>query len=214
MFNKVSSTYKIGAWNVNGWSSFSHPENSIFKTNVINNIKLDVLFISETFCRRSDTFSVTNYKVIQFNRQLISHRSVRGSGGCAIALSNDLLSNHVIVATYRGRQDGILAVKLRCTDNDATIGLLSNYLPPDSFHYGKDPEGFFRDNSLVFSDLLECDLVVAGGDINARTQDDLDYIPDIDANVQPRSNPDLEKNNHGNHFLQFLKDNRALVLNV
>ena len=73
---------------------------------------------------------------------------------------------------------------------------------------------FFRDNSLVFSDLLECDLVVAGGDINARTQDDLDYIPDIDANVQPRSNPDLEKNNHGNHFLQFLKDNRALVLNV
>ena len=42
---------------------------------------------------------------------------------------------------------------------------------------------FFRDNSLVFSDLLECDLVVAG-DINARTQDDLNFIPDIHANVQ------------------------------
>ena len=213
IFNSFKPVYKIGAWNVNGWSSFYHPENSIFKTNVINNIKFDVLFISETFCKRNDTFTINNYKVIQFNRQLISHRSVRGSGGCAIALSNDLLSNHVIVATYRGRQDGILAVKLRCTENNATVGLLSNYLPPDSFHYGKDPEGFYQDNSLVFSDLLDCDLVVAGGDINSRTKEELDFIPDIDANVLPRSNPDTEKNNHGKHFLQFLKDNRALILN-
>ena len=130
--------------------------------------------MSETFCKRNDSFSITNYTVIQFNRQKISAKSVRGSGGCAIALSNKLLCNHVIVATYRGRQDGILAVKLRNTENDHLIGLLCNYLPPDSFHYGKDPESYFIDNSIMFSDLSDCDLLVAGGDLNARTKEDLD----------------------------------------
>ena len=43
---------------------------------------------------------------------------------------------------------------------------------------------------------------------------DLDFIPDIDGNfVSPRSNPDQLKNSHGNYFLQFLKDNRALICN-
>ena len=65
------------------------------------------------------------------------------------------MANHAIVATYRGRQDGILAVKLRCIHNDMLIGLLVNYLPPDSLHYGKDPEGYFLDNSLVYSDLSD-----------------------------------------------------------
>ena len=172
--NIPNSKLNIGAWNVNGWNSERYPENTKFKSNTISCLNLDVVFLSETFCKRNDSFSITNYTVIQFNRQKISAKSVRGSGGCAIALSNKLLCNHVIVATYRGRQDGILAVKLRNTENDHLIGLLCNYLPPDSFHYGKDPESYFIDNSIVFSDLSDCDLLVAGGDLNARTKEDLD----------------------------------------
>ena len=207
-----STIYKIGAWNLNGFNCATYPENTIFKCNVINSLALDVIFLSETFCKNNDTFSVPNYKIIQFNRSTISRRSVRGSGGCAIAISNKLLSNHSILSIHKGRQDGILAIKLKCTDNDAIIGLLSNYLPPDNYFYGKDPESFFQDNSLVFMDLLQdCDLVVSGGDINARTRNDLDYIPDVDNHVTPRNNPDQDKNQHGNHFLQFLKDNRALI---
>ena len=209
----TNSKYKVGAWNVNGWNSYGHPENSIFKCNVINCLDLDAIFISETFCRRNDTFTITNYTVVQFNRQKISQNSVRGSGGCAIALSDKLLSNHVIVDTIKGRQDGILAVKLRCTDNDALVGLLANYLPPDSYHYGKDPESYYLDNSLVYTELEDCDLLIAGGDLNSRTQDDLDYLPCVDADVSSRSNPDNEKNKHGEYFLQFLKDNRALICN-
>ena len=116
----------------------------------MNSLELDVVFITETFCKKNDILSITNYQVVQFNRQNISSRSIRGSGGCAIALSNKFMSNHVIVATYRGRQDGILAVKLRCTENDMLIGLLVNYLPPHGFHYGKDPESFLA-AGLVFS---------------------------------------------------------------
>ena len=207
------SKLKIGAWNCCGWNSERYPENTKFKINTILCLNLDVVFLSETFCKRNDTISITGYTVIQFNRQKISAKSIRGSGGCAIALSNHLLSNHVIVSTHKGRQDGILAVKQRSTEDDNLIGLLCNYLPPDSFHYGKDPEGFFVDNSLVFSDLCDCDLVVAGGDLNARTKEELDYIPDVDGDTQSRTNPDLEGNNHGKMFLNFLKDNRALICN-
>ena len=209
----TNNKIKIGAWNTNGWNSDRHPENTIFKCSAVNSLELDVVFITETFCKKNDILSITNYQVVQFNRQNISSRSIRGSGGCAIALSNKFMSNHVIVATYRGRQDGILAVKLRYTENDMLIGLLVNYLPPHGFHYGKDPESFFLDNSLVFSDLSDCDLLVAGGDLNSRTKDDLDYIPDVDGDTPPRINPDQERNNHGKCFLQFLKDNRALICN-
>ena len=205
--------YKIGSWNLNGFSSNDHPENTVFKCDVMNNLNFDAIFLSETFCKHDDVISVPNFKVIQFNRRTISRRAVRGSGGCAIALSNRLLSNHVIVATYYGKQDGILAVKLRCTQNDALIGLLSNYLPPDSYRYGKDPESYFVDSSLVMSDLSDCDLIVAGGDLNARTRNDLDYIPDVDDVAKVRTNPDVDKNQHGNFFLQYLKDNCALILN-
>ena len=41
----------------------------------------------------------------------------------------------------------------------------------------------------------------------------LDYLPDIDGNLPPRTNPDPNKNAHGGHFITFLKDNRAIILN-
>ena len=198
---------------MNGWYSYGHQENTIFKINVIENLRFDAIFLSETFCKGDDTFTIPGFKVVQYNRKSISRRSIRGSGGVAIAISNNLLCNHDIVTVYRGREDGILAVKLRCRDNDALIGLLANYLSPDSYRFGKDPESYFNDNSLVFSDLSDCDLLVAGGDLNSRTRTDPDFIADIDGHTAPRQNPDKDKNSHGDFFLNFLKDNRALICN-
>ena len=209
----LRSNYRVGAWNVNGWYSSGNQINTKFKIDVIEKVGFDVIMLTETFCRYDDVLTIPNFTIVQFNRKSVSRRCIRGSGGCAIAINNDLLSNHVIVATYKGEQDGILAVKLRCVDNDALIGLLVNYLPPDNYHFGKDPESFFNDNSLIYSDLSDCDLVVCGGDLNSRTKEDLDFIADVDGNCTPRSNPDLEKNSNGNYFLDFLKDNRALICN-
>ena len=53
-----------------------------------------------------------------------------------------------------------------------------------------------------------------GGDINARTRDLIDYIPEIDGGIIPkRVNPDKNKNAHADSFITFLKDNRAIILN-
>ena len=104
---------------------------------------------------------------------------------------------------------------------DLTISLLTKQLSykfckPFSitYHYGKDAEGYFTDLSVLWSDLSDCDLVVGGGDLNSRTKNEVDYIPEIDGKfVLPRTNPDDNKNSHGGYFLQFLKDNRALICN-
>ena len=71
--------------------------------------------------------------------------------------------------------------------------MLCNYLPPESYRYGKDAESYFTDSSILISDLSDCDLIVAGGDLNARTKCDLDYIPEVDNFSLARTNPDTDK---------------------
>ena len=208
------NSYKVGVWNANGWKSVTHQENIVFKENVVKIMDLDNYLLSETHCFKNQILSIDGFKIIQYNRSKISERAIKGSGGVAIAINNKILTNHCIVAVYRGNHDGILSVKLKNNDNDALIGIVVNYLPPDTFHYGRDPEGYFADNAVIWSDLSDCDLVLGGGDVNSRTKSELDFIPDIDGNlITPRSNPDLVKNSHGQYFLQFLKDNIALICN-
>ena len=93
------------------------------------------------------------------------------------------------------------------------LGIAGFYLSSDSYIYGQDPENYFNEAAVIWDDLSDCDLVIGSGDLNARSQQLLDYLPDIDGNLPPRINPDLSKNAHGNHFLTFLKDNRSIILN-
>ena len=51
--------------------------------------------------------------------------------------------------------------------------------------YGKDPETFFNEASVLFDDLSDCDIRIGGGDLNARTREIEDFISDIDGNIIP-----------------------------
>ena len=176
-------------------------------------MNLDILILVETHCLQNDIIEVEDYKVIQYNRQNVSRNAIRGSGGVAILISNNILNTHKISAVYKG-SDGQLAVKLTENESEFKLGIIANYLSPDTYHHGRDPEGFFNTNSVLWSDLQDTDLLIGGGDLNARTNDMLDYIPDLDGNdIPPRYNPDKGKNNHGTLFIDFLKANRALILN-
>ena len=216
IFQQIHSgnKYSIAAWNCNGWYSKEHPENTKFKHDVISLLKHDIYLISETFCKSDDTILVEGYKCFQYNRKSISKRSIRGSGGVAILINNKLLINHSVVSVMKGNQDGILGLKIKHNHNNFTIGLIANYLPPDSFHYGKDPENYFIDNSVMYDELSDCDLLACGGDLNSRTKEMQDFIQDIDgSNFSLRKNPDKERNSHGDFFIQFLKDKRSLICN-
>ena len=88
------------------------------------------------------------------------------------------------------------------------------YLSPDSYRYGQDAEGFCNQASVLWQDLSDCDLVLGSGDVNSRTKEIADFIPDIDGKlIPPRINPDKSKNPHAESFLTFLKDNRSIILN-
>ena len=137
----------------------------------------------------------------------------RGSGGIAIAINNSLFETHKLVSVIKGA-DGQISVKLQNNSNDFTIGILGLYLPPENYIYGKDPETFFNEAGALWEDLYDCDLLVGGGDLNSRTKDMIDYLPEIDGDFVPvRQNPDRTKNSHANSFITFLKDNRSLILN-
>ena len=110
--------------------------------------------------------------------------------------------------------DGQLGLKITNKLNDYCIGIIGLYLSPDNFQYGQVPEAFFDNASVMWQDFTDCDLLIGAGDVNARTKDLLDYIPEIDGLIiPPRYNPDLTKNKHSNYFLSFLKDNQAIILN-
>ena len=108
--------------------------------------------------------------------------------------------------------DGQISAKLKNNLNDFMVGILALYLPPDNYVYGKDPESFFNHATVLWEDLFDCDLIIGGGDLNARTKDIIDFVPDIDGNLIPtRENPDKVKNSHAEPFI-FLKDNRSIIL--
>ena len=108
----------------------------------------------------------------------------RGSGGIAIAINNILFDTHTLVSVVKG-VDGQISVKLQNNFNDLKLGILGLYLPPENYLYGKDPENFFNEAGVLWEDLFDCDLIVGGGDLNARTKNTVDYLPEIDGNLIP-----------------------------
>ena len=140
---------------------------------------------------------------------------VRGSGGIGIAIKNEILQDHKIIAVFNDSNiDGQIGLKLKNCKNDLFIGIVGLYLSPDNYIYGRDAEGFFNNAAVLWEDLSDCDLVVGAGDVNARSKEIMDYIPDIDGGlIPPRVNPDQTKNAHGECFLTFLKENQSVILN-
>ena len=127
----------------------------------------------------------------------------RGSGGIAVAVNNSVLDNHKVISVLKGI-DGQLSLKLRHIESGFIFGILALYLPPDTYKYGKEPEMFFNQASVLWEDLFDCDLIVGGGDLNSRTKEIVDFLPDIDGNLIPnRQNPDQIKNSHAELQLNY-----------
>ena len=99
---ELSKFYSIGAWNLNGWKSLKNPDNQQFKRDIIRILNLDIYLFSETHCQNKESISIDGYKVFSYNREKMSHKSLKGSGGVAIAINNRLLSSHKILSVFYG----------------------------------------------------------------------------------------------------------------
>ena len=151
--------------------------------------------------------------MFQQNRPVVNAHVRRGSGGIAIAICSNIMTDYIVLGVDNSNIDGIMGIKLQNKNNSFKVGIIANYLPPDTFHYGQDSEGYFNELTSLWQDYCDCDLRIGGGDLNARTKQLQDFIPEVDGDLPIRSNPDNIKNAHGNSFITFLKDNRSVILN-
>ena len=204
--------YIVGEWNICGWKTSKNPYYVEFKKSVISCLYFDFLILPETHCLAEESILLENYSVYHNNRKVIGNRT-HGSGGIAIAINNQILQNHIILNITKGI-DGQISMKLRNRLNGFTVGILGLYLAPENYIYGKDPENFFNEATILYENLSDCDLRIGGGDLNARTKEIDDFISDVDGSLIPqRTNPDKSKNTHTDSFLPFLKDNGSVILN-
>ena len=75
------NSYKVGAWNANGWKSVTRQDNIEFKENVVKIMDLDIYLLSETHCFKDQVLFIDGFQIIQYNRSKISERAIKGSGG-------------------------------------------------------------------------------------------------------------------------------------
>ena len=175
-------------------------------------LNADIVILPEIHCLPHQNIEIENYTLYQ-NKRKMPANSRKGSGGIAIAIKTALLSYHDVIGIFTN-VDGQIGLKLKNTKSDIIVGVIGLYLSPDNYQYGRDPEGFFNNAAVLWEDFSDCDLLVGSGDLNSRTKEALDFIPEIDGDLIPlRSNPDKTKNAHGNCFLTFLKETRAIILN-
>jgi exonuclease III len=128
---------KIGQWNLNGITEI----NSYFKKRIITGLDYDIVCLSETHLRDNQEFNVDGYTSFLHNREYIHRNAVKGSGGVAVLVKDNLFSeyNVGIIARY----EGILGLKLCHKKSEFTSVIFSCYLPPESSIWGRDSNSFF-----------------------------------------------------------------------
>ena len=108
--------------------------------------------------------------------------------------------------------EGILGLKLTDKISNISIVIYSCYLPPENSDRGRDAVEYF---ATIISDLYvhsDCDICIICGDLNARIGNLSDTVPEID-NIPKRVVLDSTKNNHGDSFVDFLKESKCCILN-
>ena len=170
-----------------------------------------IVCLGETHLRNNDEIHIDGFKFIGHNRKCTHVNALRGSGGVAFLISEAFLNYYTYKIVDKSKND-LLAVKF--IDKLCTYSFLviNGYLPPENSVWGRDATDFMAHVlSLVYSN-SECDMVFFVGDVNARVGNLTDYIDGID-DVPSRKFLDLQKNSHGDAFIDLLLESKMCVLN-
>lgn len=80
-------------WNLNGWYE-NKSDGKLLRKEIIENIDFDIFGLCETHLKDNSEISLPGYTWFGQNRQKLSSRAVRGSGGVGILLNNELVTEY------------------------------------------------------------------------------------------------------------------------
>ena len=172
----------------------------------------DIVGICETHLKDNQSIHLEGYRWIGSNRQHISNKAWRGSGGIGFLIRNSVFNNFDIDILDNSRDD-ILWVNLnRKNDTNLVIRICICYLQPERSSRGNISQEFY-DHLLSQMYLYSTgDPILICGDFNGRIVDEK-YLIDSINHLPTRHNIDTQRNAFGDHLLDFLKDSNCCVLN-
>ena len=226
----------IGAWNVNSiWTRINS-----FRYNKINDSNvLEVLLKYKIFCliethhisTESDLLHIPNYKCFDLCRKKDpSKRRFKASGGLA-AYVHDSIRPGVTRMPESGTEAIILKMKKEFFGLSRDIFICFAYCVPASSNVLNSPtmpDDIYDDLCSKLAKYAPMGDLILMGDLNSRTQELLDYIPNesydyvplndelynIDTiGTYPRNNMDSGTNSYGSKFLELCKTVPLRILN-
>lgn len=158
-----------------------------------------------------DVLSLDGYSWFGSNRTHVHINAPHGSGGVGLFVK-ECICQEFSVAVVDKCVDGILGLRFVHNVSDYTFVVFSCYLPPENSPWGRDATAFFSHllaQTYLFADV---DDLFMCGDVNARTGNLSDYVPDID-DLGTRTNIDNTINSHGRSFVEFLQESKMCLAN-
>ena len=117
---------RCGLWNTRGFVA-----NDRLREGIIRKSDLDLVGICETFLCNKDGIEIDGYKWLGHNRQHISKRAVRGSGGVGL-LIKDSMFNHFSIDIVDKQHEDILWTSFSYINNPDCCFLHMYMLPATS----------------------------------------------------------------------------------
>ncbi len=169
------------------------------------------MLLSETHLRENETLNIEGYVSYVHNRTGLHRNAPKGSGGVGILIKRHLLQCFNTEVVDKDI-DGIIGIKIVNKFSGFTCVIFCCYLPPENSVWGRDADSFFAHLTTQMYLNQESDVLLIGGDFNARIGTADDFVRGLDK-MPSRVCLDTVKCGHGDALIEFLKEAKMIVLN-
>ncbi len=113
--------------------------NSRLREEIIQRQNADIFYIVEThFSGDHISINIANYTTFYHNRESTNRRALRGSGGVAVLVKSNILSEYYVRVVDKSH-DGILGLEFCHKITKFRCVVYVCYLPPENSCLGKGP---------------------------------------------------------------------------
>ena len=170
---------------------------------------LDICCLTETHLNNTDDLSIPKYVTFRNDRTSVNNTTAT-HGGVAIVVKRKVLNQFTISITSSD-VDGLLIIRLKDKRIGKVLDIACVYICPEGSKWCNSDEIL---EALTLYNYANCDSesFIILGDFNARTGQLPDFNVGVD-NFEPRLNSDNKVNTLGKHLIDFVIENKFIMLN-